>query len=188
MELFLIADIFGKTLALESFLDDLSRSVADASIIDPYHGVDHGFETESCAYDYFTSQVGLKKYQSILADRLTAPGPDAALIGFSVGASAIWGISHQSSLIHIRQAFCFYGSRIRHHIDILPRFNIKLYFPRHEPHFNVDNLITHLQTIPLVSCIKANGRHGFMNEASPGFHPGLYADFLEYLRTTLNQL
>lgn len=89
----LVSDIFGRTKALEKIGIEISGNDPDIRIIDPYQGVDLFFETEALAYDYFMDRVGLKKYVSILMDHLACSAPDMVLIGFSVGASAIWEIS-----------------------------------------------------------------------------------------------
>jgi len=186
--LFLVADIFGRTPALETIGKKLSDLVPDTRMIDPYQGVNHRFETETQAYEYFMGRVGLKKYQSILMDGLSPSGPETVLIGFSVGASAIWAISGQPSLGHIKTAFCFYGSQIRQHLGIEPLFDMTLIFPEQEPHFDVDELIRTLKAKSRVSCSKAKGLHGFMNELSPHFDPACYAVFISYLKASLIRL
>lgn len=186
--LFLVADIFGRTRALETMGKQLSETVPDIRIIDPYQGLDHSFGTEAGAYTYFTDRVGLACYASILADALADPGPDTVLIGFSVGASAIWSVSDRPSFRHIKKAFCFYGSQIRQYTGIRPRFDMELIFPEQEPHFDVDELIGILTAKDRVSCSKAPGLHGFMNELSPHFNPDSYAVFVGYLKTTLISL
>ena len=185
MKIFLVSDIFGRTPALETICNKLSTSSPDIQIIDPYNGFNHKFESQTHAYEYFMDNVGLKKYQHILKNRLTKYDANIVLIGFSVGASAIWGISHQPSLKHIQKAFCFYGSQIRQNINIHPLFDIELIFPKQEPHFNVDELINLLHKKALVTCIKTNGRHGFMNKLSTHFNPDFYKDFIQHLRTYL---
>ncbi len=186
--LFLIADIFGRTRALESIGQDLSETVPDIRIIDPYQGVDHPFETEVLAYAYFMERVGLKNYRSILTDTLADPGPGTVLVGFSVGASALWSVSDRPFCRHIQRAFCFYGSQIRQYTGVQPRFDMELIFPEQEPHFDVDELIGILTVKDRVSCSKAKGLHGFMNELSPHFDPDCFAVFMEYLKTALIRL
>jgi dienelactone hydrolase len=188
MDIFLISDIFGETPALEIICETLSQAVSGIQIIDPYNGINHTFETENNAYDYFMDRVGLKKYQSILETHLKSVRPDTIFIGFSVGASAIWGISHKPSLKHVKKAFCFYGSQIRHQAHINPVFDVELFFPKQEAHFDVDDLMNRMQIKSHVTCMKAEGLHGFMNELSPHFDPVCYAKFIKYLKTSLIQL
>ncbi len=186
--LFLVADIFGRTRALETMGRQLSETVPNIRIIDPYQGVDHRFETEAKAYAYFMDQVGLASYGSVLADALADPGPDTVLIGFSVGASAVWSVSERPFSRHIQRAFCFYGSQIRQYTGVQPLFDMELIFPEQEPHFDVDELIHALQSKDRVSCSKAKGLHGFMNELSPHFDPDGYSVFIQYLKTKLSPL
>lgn len=185
--LFLVSDIFGRTPALEAIGKRLSESVPDFRIIDPYQGVDHQFETEAHAYKHFMDRVGLKNYQSVLTDYLTPSGPGRVLIGFSVGSATIWGICGQPSFCHIKKAFCFYGSQIRNETGIHPLFDMELIFPERESHFDVDELICSLNTKSRVTCTKANGLHGFMNELSPHFNPVCYDKYIKYLKTSLIQ-
>ena len=186
--LFLVADIFGRTRALETLGQQLSVAVPDIRIIDPYQGLDPSFETEARAYAHFMDRVGLASYGSILADALADPGPDTVLIGFSVGASALWSVSDRPFFRNIQKAFCFYGSQIRQYTGVQPRFDMELIFPEQEPHFDVDELIQTLQAKDRVSCSKAKGLHGFMNELSPHFDPDCYAVFMGYLKTALIRL
>ncbi|MBU1343102.1 MAG: hypothetical protein KKE44_02930 [Proteobacteria bacterium] len=188
MELFLVSDVFGRTPALETIKKALSPAVSGIKIIDPYGGVDHKFQTEALAYAFFMDHVGLKQYQSILTDSIKPWDFDIVLVGFSIGASAIWAMSPLLSPDHVQKAFCFYGSQIRHLADTQPAINIELFFPRQEPCFNVDDLINRLQKKNRVTCEKANGLHGFMNELSPGFDPACYADFIHRLKTALSRL
>jgi dienelactone hydrolase len=156
--LFLVADIFGRTRALKTMGQDLSEAVPDIRIIDPYQGLDHSFETEALAYAYFMDHVGLETYRSILTEALADPGTDTVLIGFSVGASAIWSVSDRPCFRHIQKAFCFYGSQIRQYTDITPRFDMELIFPEQEPHFDVDELIHTLAGKDRVFCSKLTFR------------------------------
>jgi dienelactone hydrolase len=150
--------------------------------------------------------VGLETYQSILEHNLNAHSKDSqapqaiTLIGFSVGAATIWRFAHtppRSKQIHIKKAFCFYGSQIRNHIaqntpDTHPICDIDLIFPKHESHFNVDELITRIKDKELsrtgtnqITCTKTNGLHGFMNEVSSNFDQTLYKQFIKNMQKTL---
>jgi len=188
MKLFLVTDIFGRTPALEAIGEELSHEVFDLEIVDPYEGTHHCFETEAAAYDHFMDLVGLKKYASILAETLPLFGPDIVLIGFSVGASAIWEVSDRSPFAHIKKAVCFYGSQIRQKTHLHPVFDIDLIFPKHEPHFDVDDLIRDLQRKDRITCTKSKGLHGFMNKLSTHFDPACYTDCIRDLKASLAQL
>lgn len=183
--LFFISDIFGRTPALETLCRQVCGRSGRFTIIDPYGGQDQGFSSEARAYAVFTERVGLEAYSRIIAARLGRDRGHILAAAFSVGASALWRLSRDTSFSRIRQAVCFYGSQIRHHPDITPCFRIRLIFPDHEPHFDVDDLMERLETKDRVSCRKAAGRHGFMNQCSPNFDPDLYSAYTACLKKTL---
>jgi len=185
MELILVSDIFGKTPALEAISKTLSQIISKTKIIDPYNGSSLEFENEECAYKHFMDNVGINKYQKILKKRLKQVRPNSVLVGFSVGASAIWKISNHASFPQIKKAFCFYGSQIRHQTDIQPLFDIELIFPKKEPHFDVDIIIKCLNQKNCVAIKKASCFHGFMNKLSANYNSACYAEFIDYLKMSL---
>ncbi len=183
---FLIAsDIFGSTAALKTLVSKLSSSIVKPKIVDPYNGVNHHFETQDQAYHYFTTKIGLDLYTNQLKKEITGSPFPVFLIGFSIGASAIWSLSNSSVSKNIQQAICFYGSQIRHNTQINPHFNIELIFPKQEPHFNVQHLSKELSFKPNVKCTSSDGLHGYMNELSPNFNYNEYSIFLIYLKRSL---
>ena len=174
--LYVISDIFGRTPVLEEFCHDLTGP--DFLIIDPYKGKHMEFDTESRAYAFFMEHTGPDQYRSIIKDRLQPAGEGIRVIGFSVGASAVWQISGEKGFSHVKKAICFYPSRIRDFPDIRPGFDVTLVFPASEPQFDVDEMILKQTGKPRVSCCKADGGHGFMNRLSKNFHPDLYRTFI----------
>ena len=86
MNLVLVSDIFGNTAALKAFAEKLNAQ----SIVDPYGGVDMAFKSEQQAYEYFSQHIGLDEYVAILQKAIKPLAGNTILIGFSVGASAIW--------------------------------------------------------------------------------------------------
>lgn len=188
MDVFVAADIFGVTPALDALCMELSQKAQDLYVIDPYMGTDHKFETETDAYRFFMDQVGLDRYQSILLERISRCRPGSVLIGFSVGAAAAWIISASHIHAQIQKAFCFYGSQIRNHTPIHPLFDMELIFPCQEPHFDVDGLIELLKTRDRVTCSKAKGLHGFMNRLSPHFDSSCFKTHMDYLKASIEQL
>ncbi len=186
MAVFLISDIFGKTLALKRLCEHLFQKKTDIEIIDPYGDVGLGFESETLAYEYFMDQVGLDNYCDIIQDRLKMHRPNTILIGFSIGASAVWRLSQNNSLSYVKKAVCYYGSQIRYFMDVHPCFDVELIFPDQESHFNIDLLIDKLKETPHVSCQKTFGNHGFMNELSQNYDPSLYTKHTKYLSDILS--
>ncbi|MCF6248256.1 MAG: hypothetical protein L3J69_12985 [Desulfobacula sp.] len=66
-------------------------------------------------------------------------------------------------------------------MNIQPNFDVELIFPEYEPHFEVDGMIKKLMNTPRVSCHKAPGNHGFMNELSKNFKIKCFTEHTEYL-------
>lgn len=181
-----VSDIFGRTQALESFAANL---VDSTEIFDPYGGIDHKFANETEAYQFFTSQITLEKYVRDLHEYLSNTSGPVKLIGFSVGASAIWRLSNGCGgercdyLQRIVQADCFYGSQIRNHTEIEPTFPVQLVFPAKESHFSVSELIKELSDKPRVTIEQTDYFHGFMNPCSNSFDDKGYEEFVRRLTT-----
>lgn len=170
MNLVLVSDIFGNTAALKAFAEKLNAQ----SIVDPYGGVDMAFNSEQQAYEYFSQHIGLDEYVAILQKAIKPLAGNTILIGFSVGASAIWSMSAHPAIKTIAKGICFYSSQIRHHTDIQPQFEIELIFPHYEPHFDVKSLQVELATKANVNVKHVDYLHGFMNPHSSNFNQHAY--------------
>ena len=193
MNILIAADIFGHTPALDRLAQRLSERLGKQlikttiDIIDPYDG-QTSFRDETAAYAFFSSRTSIAAYSekiskflkpdNIKPNHLKKGRQPHTLIGFSVGASAIWHLSGNVAFAGIQQALGFYGAQIRHHPKIRPVFATRLIWPRSEPHFDVDHLMLNLKDTPNVSCHKTGGLHGFMNERSQNFDAGLYEAWL----------
>ena len=191
INILIAADIFGHTPALDQLAKRLAEKLPKSTIhiIDPYDGMTQ-FRDETKAYAFFT-RTGILAYSKKIADRLGSDRKTGRqtqiLIGFSVGASAIWQLSGDTSFAYIQQAIGFYGAQIRHHPEIRPVFDNRLVWPRSEPHFDGDRLILDLKETPRVSCYKTFGLHGFMNERSQNFDQHLYETWLEQLSSWVQE-
>ena len=127
MNIIVVSDIFGKTPALITLAEDIGAM----TIIDPYNGVDMGFENESKAYAYFVEHIGFEHYFSLLQNKLQNQLLNSiddmnVLVGFSIGASAIWKLSDNPEIENIQRGICYYGSQIRNLTTVTPHFNIEL--------------------------------------------------------------
>lgn len=183
MHYLVISDIFGTTDALQRLVGTLSPK---ATIIDPYCGQSMHFADEHEAYTYFTENVGLDTYQQTIAKHLNSVFESVAVVAFSVGASAVWALSG-STTAKVRCAMCFYGSQIRHYRDTKPNFPIQLWFPQHEPHFDVDSLKDALQLTPNVQAQTLPYLHGFMNRLSANYDEEGYRLGVELIQSFLNE-
>jgi len=178
MKYILVSDIFGRTKSLEKIASALP---GDVELVDPYNAKMIDFKNETDAYAYFASEVGLDKYAENLLKAIHSVSEHVTLIGFSVGASAIWKISNQKKLNNISNAACFYGSQIRHYPDIAPLFPVYLIFPASEQHFSVSELIAGLSAKNNLEIQQVSFLHGFMNTHSQNYDPAGYSQFMHLL-------
>lgn len=158
-----------------------------AVIFDPYEGAVLDFADEKSAYEYFIKNVGLASYSEKLKEYIKAQTETMILIGFSVGATAIWNISEETDLKRVQKAFCYYGSQIRYNIKIKPTFPINLVFPLREEHFSIEELIENLSDLENTSIRQVSSLHGFMNEKSLNFDLNAYALELKNLINDLDK-
>jgi dienelactone hydrolase len=182
MNLLLVTDIFGKTRALENLAKNLSSLYENVHIIDPYKGIDRKFKDEEEAYVYFSKNVGLENYKKILdASLCKIQDEQISLVGFSVGASAIWLLSEKTYFQKLKKVTCFYSSQIRHFLDISPNSQVTFYFPSFEKHFDVDSVIKVLSKNKNIVCKKTKFLHGFMNECSKNYDLRAYNEYIQVL-------
>lgn len=177
MNTIVVPDVFGKTSALIRLCDELKANI----IVDPYDGVDMGFNNEAEAYSYFMKNVGLDAYLLKILNTIEANAPVKTIIGFSIGASAIWRLSEQVSSTMVKHAICYYGSQIRHFTQVNPMFEIELVFPSIEPHFDVLALQNNLSQKQNVKTIKVDYLHGFMNFYSSNYNQAAYDEQVKLL-------
>lgn len=161
-----VSDIFGRTPALEKLCTAVGSPF---DVIDPYAGKHMGFQNEQAAYEFFMANVGLNAYCEILQSRLENTAIPIHLIGFSVGASAIWRISETLSIETVKRVVCFYGSQVRYFTEIKPRVVVEHVLPTHEPGFSIDELASRLSGKENVVIHKTPYLHGFMNELSKNY-------------------
>lgn len=177
----LVSDVFGITPTLVKLSEELKVD----TIVDPYDGVDMKFNNEAEAYSYFMDHVGLDAYLSKLQNTIQPVPKAKTLVGFSVGASAIWRLSEKVSPNLVKRGICFYGSQIRHYSALNPRFKIELIFPESEPHFNVSELQANLSTKQNVKTVRTNCLHGFMNSLSINYNQLAFQDQVDRLSAAL---
>ena len=93
MKKLIVTDIFGCTDAVEKMASELN---GDIEIVEPYADEKPSFESDSDAYRYFSEQVGFKQYCQRLVDAVEQCNQPVSLLGFSVGAAAVWWLSGQT--------------------------------------------------------------------------------------------
>ncbi|MBT3486212.1 MAG: hypothetical protein HOG03_03120 [Desulfobacula sp.] len=183
MQILIASDIFGKTPALEALVSRIERYYADAKIIDPYNSEYQKFSDENDAYSFFQQNIGFSGYSYLVRQEIKKLKDSSILLGFSIGASAIWTSSDISGLPQETKAFCFYGSQIRNYLNIFPEIEINLYFPISENHFDVIDLIEKVSLKPNVNCTQTSFYHGFMNTLSKNYDEYGYLKYIELINT-----
>ncbi len=165
MNVIVVSDIWGNTEALELLASQLNS----VSIIDPYLGVKHHFDNEKEAYNYFQNKVGINKYSAYIHSFLEQNKEPYSIIGFSVGANAVWRLSGKLKELKCQKFVGFYGSQLRHMTQLIPTIPTHLVFPQTEPHFDINQLIAKLSHTPNVTLEQVPFQHGFMNEKSDNY-------------------
>ena len=119
-----VSDIFGLS---ESLIDFCSSVCLDFTIVDPYRGERLQFADEAEAYSHFMSNLGVQGYANHLTETLKIINGPVNLIGFSVGASAIWQISDTLGCEKVNYVGCFYGSQIRKQLAKSPNVTLDVF-------------------------------------------------------------
>lgn len=182
MNKIIVTDIFGLTPALLR----LAKAIKAETIVDPYGGNVMSFTNETQAYEYFTTHIGLDAYVAVLSNLVKTCTDEKVLVGFSVGAAAIWKLSALISAKKaktITHAICYYGSQIRHMNQVSPKFQVRVVLPASEPHFDVVALSQTLALQSKVSITHVDYLHGFMNELSTHFNLSGYEEHLALLQS-----
>ncbi|WP_299772814.1 dienelactone hydrolase family protein [uncultured Pseudoteredinibacter sp.] len=185
MRIIIAADIFGKTDAL----GDLAASLPFATeVISPYTDSELKFHDEQEGYDYFSEYVGIETYANRLLKHILESSEPVMLIGFSVGAAAVWYLAGHNNLNNVISGIGFYGSQIRHAREVEPSFPIHLVFPESEEHFCVNTLIKDVSKYQTVSVERSAYLHGFMNRRSANFNAEAYEIYLQKLKQKINEM
>jgi dienelactone hydrolase len=127
------------------------------------------YSQEDAAYRHFMENVGFMdasyKIKDILSD-IKDEYQKIFILGFSAGATVAWLSSEEECVDGI---VGYYGSRIRNYAELAPRCPALLFFPQEEPSFNVDELISALES-KNVEVHKYMGEHGFSDPYHSKYH------------------
>ncbi len=173
MAIIIVSDIFGQHQDLDDFAQSLALN-QQQTIVDPYQTQRFNFSNETQAYQTFINQCGHDNYAELILDKLNhLANEKTIIITFSAGAAAAWRAIANLPIekqTNIKYFIGFYPNQIRHHLNLQLHCPAVLFFPRHENHFLVDNVINTLQQKQLTNCIKTPYFHGFMNPQSVNFN------------------
>lgn len=127
------------------------------------------YSSEEDAYQHFMKHIGLlngaNTIKSVLRE-VKDRYKEIFIVGFSVGATVAWVCSEEEG---INGVVCYYGSRIRNHLEIEPICPTMLFFPETEKSFDVDELIASIEkTNPNIHKLK--GKHGFTDPYNSNYH------------------
>jgi dienelactone hydrolase len=161
-----IHEIYGINQHMQSFCELMSKQSFD--VICPNllrRDLPFDYSEEEDAYRYFMGNVGFTDASHIIKDIVSDFKEEYQkifIIGFSVGATVAWLCSEEEGVDGV---VGYYGSRIRDYAGLTPKCSTMLFFPQEEPSFDVDELISTLDTKNIV-VHKLNGRHGFSDPYS----------------------
>jgi len=185
---FALPEIYGLTPEFNGLCEQLPGTVIPIS---PYQEQDLIFEDEQQAYAYLMTHGGVEEYarkvEHFIAHTLqneliqTQNEQPVNLVGFSVGASAVWLMGKQKLPFSVNNAVLFYGGQIRKYLAHSPNFPCTVVMPSSEPHFDVQSLTQQLQQFSIVEVIGSDYLHGFMNQRSANFSSDGYRNFMKWL-------
>lgn len=126
-------------------------------------------EDELRAYKAFVRSPGVMSMSDALtryAEGLRERYRRVLCIGFSVGATSAWLASGTGV---VDRTVCFYGSRIRDHLDVQPTAPCLVVFAEQEPSFSVPAVAERLAARRNVVTEVYPCRHGFCDSGSPNY-------------------
>lgn len=180
MQIIVATDIHGITDQVRALFQDFDT---DIQFLSPWDGDGCPYETEQEAVTAFHANNGLGAYQQKIAN--AAGDVPTFFIGFSVGASSLWLHSASQHCHADSQAQLYYGSRIRDHLNLIPRCQTALIFAEHETSFQPTSIAAHLMDTDVECTIIQGARHGFMNPCSDNFDATIAQQELMQLKARL---
>ncbi|MDM5286210.1 dienelactone hydrolase family protein [Peribacillus frigoritolerans] len=165
-----IHEIYGLNQHMQGYCELLSKQGFDVICPDLLErGRPFDYSQEDAAYRHFMENVGFTgapyKIKDILSD-IKDEYQKIFILGFSAGATVAWLCSEEECVDGI---VGYYGSRIRNYAELAPRCPALLFFPLEEPSFNVDELISALES-KNVEVHKYMGEHGFSDPYHSKYH------------------
>lgn len=165
-----IHEIYGINQHMKNFCELISEQRFDVicpNLLERERPFD--YSQGEIAYHNFMENVGFSdasnKIKDILSD-VKNEYKKIFIVGFSVGATVSWLCSEEECVDGI---VGYYGSRIRNYLEISPQCPTVLFFPKEEPSFNVDELLSTLDK-KNIELHKFNGQHGFSDPYSPRYN------------------
>jgi dienelactone hydrolase len=178
-------------------LADSGYDVVCPDLLDGKPPYDYAREEE--AYQYFMNFEGFEssaKRITFLVRQEEYAYRRIFLLGYSAGATIAWlcgadsvkpgGVQYGGSLIKCSGVICYYGSRIRDYMEIIPKGPTLLLFPEDEKSFDPYELQKELKKKEKAEVHILEGKHGFADPYSANYHEAsarearrITEDFLE---------
>lgn len=147
----------------------------------------YSYEEEEQAYENFMLNIGVEKGALRIkryVEDLKIHYEKVYLLGYSVGATMAWLCSED---VIINGIVGYYGSRIRDHMNIIPKCPTLLFFSDIEKSFNVQGLTQKIieSNNENISIKTFSAKHGFANPYSLQFEKQLFVHSLQLTRDFL---
>lgn len=147
------------------------------------------YADEEIAYKNFKNNIGFEvasnKVKKLLTD-ISEKYESIITIGFSVGATIAWICSEVEDVCN--GIICYYGSRIRDYIDVLPKCPIVLLYPKEEKSFDIDNHIKEIEVCENMAIHVLEGKHGFADEYCKNYNDNLKKEAEELTLTFIQKI
>lgn len=177
MHIIITTEIYGLTKYIKQLANKLVAIDTTVQILDPYLGMNKHFDNEAQAYQAFIDECGHANYTLLIKAEIDAIDDDIVVVGFSAGASSVYKALNsaknrakaETANSKIKHFIGFYPSQIRYHLDVMPTCPVTLILPCVEKHFDLEQVVDCLSTIPVVRCIQTAFYHGFMNPLSANY-------------------
>ncbi len=176
MKILILTDIFGKN----SIPKELQLKTI--TIYEPYE-IDNKIADENKLYKKFIDNCGHERYFQQVYKKVMELKPDI-IIGFSIGGSVAWRLSN---LNISSKVVCFYPSQIRNHLDIIPKVDTTIIFPKKEKHFNLEEIIQKLSQKKNLTIINSSASHGFVNSKSKNYNKNEQDKYIQFILNLFNK-
>lgn len=181
MHIILGTDTWGRTPHVNAMARSLAE-IASVTVVDPYDSTNQQFASEEEAHARYLDVGGPDYFASCIGSALEESTEPTCLVGFSVGASAVWSTVSADNAGAARWALCFYDPAIRNMIELEPKTQVELIFASNEKQFDVEVVARDLQDKQNVQCYVTPFSHGFMNSAYDHFNQDVYEFWVDWIK------
>ncbi len=170
----LLHEIYGINDHMKYYADlfcDLGYDVVCPNLINKERPF--SYEREHQAYQHFTEKIVFEVAASDtkkIIEELSSIYEEIYIMGFSIGATVAWICSE---IKKVNGVVCFYGSRIRNYLEIVPACPVLCIYAESEKSFEILGLVKKLVEKQVGSHV-LKGAHGFADPYSSKFNKDSY--------------